>query len=455
MKTIIIIENKSQELEVLATLFKRWKKNITILSATDEHAAMAILTERQVDLVISDLTLSKTNSLKNFSILTQSFPYVPCITLSDPHSPREEEILKKGASHCLIKPVDERQLLHHAEELLEVEARGTVKGIPIHSFLQMLESENKTCTLEVRRKNDTGFLYIKNGTLVDAETKNFKGEKAAQLILSWKETLVKLRHFNGQRKLQIKKPLISIIMEAFQLKSAQEALDNNERYGQKHQLPLRHLSTLGKPIPLGIGSTVKLKFPGLHSLVEAAVVGMIPEQCILVSNPEPFSEFELLVGSPERIIVKYIDKGRAWMFKSQLLKCVDAPSPLLIFEYPGVIHYHELRKTKRSSIFVPSTFHLEAEKEIYGALIDLSTTGSLCQIKHRTESDLPQIDINSPVLLRCLLPGIKEEQKINGRVRNIKTAEKETLVGVEFENLQPHLADTIGKYIYSLENLNS
>jgi hypothetical protein len=36
----------------------------------------------------------------------------------------------------------------------------------------------------------------------------------------------------------------------------------------------------------------------------------------------------------------------------------------------------------------------------------------------------------------------------------MKIDHNETRIGIEFENLQPHLADTIGKYLYSLEGLN-
>ncbi|GAB6190514.1 PilZ domain-containing protein [Desulfocastanea catecholica] len=228
----------------------------------------------------------------------------------------------------------------------------------------------------------------------------------------------------------------------------------NEAVEPKHQLPLKHLSTLGRRLPLEIGSPIKLEFPHLDALLDSEMVGMLQGNCLIVTNPQPFSDLEELVGSEQRVIIKYVHKGRVWMFKAQLLKTVESPSQLLFFEYPGVIHYHELRKAKRTPIFIPSTFHIKEEPELYGTLIDLSMTGSLCQIKHKGDRPLPQIDINSTILLRCLLPGIKEEQQINGRVRNIQIDLEETRIGIEFDNLQPHLVDTIGKYLYSIESFS-
>lgn len=455
MKTIVIIENEVLELKSLVEVFEKWQKEINILTASEEKEAISILSQQQVDLVVFDLDLTNKTTQKDFARLTHTFPYVPCITLLNEISQSPEYALERGASYCLAKPLNERQLLLHARDLLEGEASGTVKGIPIHSFLQMLESEGKTCTLEVQKKDDTGFLYVKDGTLLDAETTKFKGEKAAQQLLSWQGTWLKLRHFNGQRKLQIKKPLISIIMEVYQMRSEQEELQRKGHYSLQHQLPLQHMSTRGKKIPVTLGSDIKLEFPDSEMLTESIMVGLLSDHFLIVTIPHSYPDLDQLVGSPKRTIIRYVHDGKVWMFKSQLLQCIEAPALLLIFEYPRVMHFHELRNAKRASIYIPSTFHLDGEKELYGTLIDLSSSGSLCQLKHKNKEELPQIEFNAAVLLRCLLPGIKEEQQISGRVRNVSTAGCETNIGVEFENLQPHLADTIAKYLYDLENASN
>ncbi|MDK9707122.1 MAG: response regulator [Desulforhopalus sp.] len=454
MKTVVIIENEAVELEALVSLFEQWQKEINVLTAKEEKAAITIMSQHHVDLVVCDLTLPKNNTLDSFSLLTHTFPYVPCIALSADRGTPAEEAIKRGASHCLEKPFDAEKLLQHAADLLDTGTSGTVKGIPIHSFLQMLESEEKTCTLQVNHKNDTGLLYIQDGLLIGAETRNFIGEEAAHLILSWQETMVQLRYFNGQRKRQINKPLLSILMEAFRLQSAKEQEEKKAAATKEHQLPLKHLSTLGKRIPLEIGSRVKLEFPHLDTLFESTMVGMLQDHYLILTNPQPQNETNKEIRFDQRVIIKYIHKGRVWMFKALLLKTVEAPFQLLLFEYPSVIHYHELRESKRSEIFIPCTFHIPEEPELYGALVDLSMTGALCQVKHKANLPQPQIDITGGIMLRCLLPGIKEEQQIGGIVRNLSINNDETRIGIEFENLQPHLADTIGNYLFAVDGLS-
>ncbi len=450
MKTVVIIENEAVELKAMVGLFTQWQKEINVLTASEEQAAINIISKHDVDLLVCDLAIPKNDNLQGFSLLTHTFPYIPCIALSPAKGAGAAEAIKRGASRCLEKPVDADQLLLHAGDLLETSTSGIVRGIPIHSFLQMLETEEKTCTLRIDTTDDTGLLYIQDGVLIGAETKNFVGEEAAHIILSWQETVVQIRHFNGQRKRQINKPLISIIMEAFRIRNEREKEEASA--AKPHQLPLRHLSTQGKRIPLEIGSRVKLEFPQLDSLVESTMVGMLQDHFLIVTNPQPYADISERLGVTERVIIKYIHKGRLWMFKAQLLNSVESPSPLFFFEYPGVIHYHELREAKRSSITIPCTFHLPDKPELYGALSDMSLSGALCQIRHKSDTILPRIDIGKKVMLRCLLPGIKEEQIIGGIVRNTQADTDETRIGIEFEDLQQHLADTIGNYLYAIDD---
>ncbi len=452
MKTIVLVENKTTEPESLVHLFQQSKQELNLLTVSEGDAAVNALSRQQVDLFIYDLAIPNDNCLEGFSRLTHGFPYIPCIAVTDREKNKQREAIEYGASYCLEKPIDTEKFLHHVREMLDTGTRGTVKGIPIHSFLQMLESEEKTCTLQVNRKNDRGMLYIKKGVLIGAETKSLLDEEAAFLILTWEETTIEIRYFNGQRKRHIHKPLIAIIMEAFRLKSQRDKLRKVTTPATQHQLPLKHLSTRENSISLKSGGGIKIEVPHIQTPLKSTIVGMFKDQFFIITTPPSFSLMEKMISSEQRIIIKYIQEGRLWMFKSRLLKAIDSPARLLFLEYPEVVHYHELRKTKRTSIFVPCTFHQRDEPELYGALIDLSTSGGLCQIKARAETNPLIIDVNNQIQLRCLLPGTKEEQIIDGVVRNLEKDSSTTRIGVEFENLQPHLIETIGKYLYSIED---
>ncbi len=56
MKTVVIIENEAVELKALVDLFEHWQKEINILTAKKERAAITIMSQQQVDLVVCDLS---------------------------------------------------------------------------------------------------------------------------------------------------------------------------------------------------------------------------------------------------------------------------------------------------------------------------------------------------------------------------------------------------------------
>ncbi|MCK5069269.1 MAG: response regulator, partial [Desulfocapsa sp.] len=161
MNTILIIENEVVELASLIGIFKKWREDIEILTAHTVQAAIDILSGQQVDLVVCDLSLSKNNSFNDLHRLTYAYPYVPCLAIVQKGAVDSKQ---QGISYCLDRPFSPDQLLQHTEELLKIATSGTMENVATHNLLQMLESEEKTCTLRVLSKKDSGLLYMQNGS---------------------------------------------------------------------------------------------------------------------------------------------------------------------------------------------------------------------------------------------------------------------------------------------------
>ncbi|MBW1841717.1 MAG: DUF4388 domain-containing protein, partial [Deltaproteobacteria bacterium] len=61
---------------------------------------------------------------------------------------------------------------------------GSLSGISIPSFLQMIEIEQKTCLFEVESPgNPKGFFYFKGGEMYHAVFGGLKGEEAAMEMM--------------------------------------------------------------------------------------------------------------------------------------------------------------------------------------------------------------------------------------------------------------------------------
>ncbi len=470
MKTVILIENDTVQLETLVSILRKWPKEVSILSAREEETAIATISSQQVDLIICSLPSANREKLEGLSRLTAAFPYIPCIAIADGSLDCCSKAVKTGASRCLDRPLDSEKLLKTASELLEMSSSGTVKGIPIYSFLQMLESERKTCTLLIHSRLEKGILYIRDGEVIGARTPRLRHIDAAHAILTWEEAVIEIKYLNDRQPREIDKPLITLIMEAFQSKdegtlpggtsdsaapAGEEGRIAEEQQAEPDQPQLSHVSIVGTRIALDIGSRVKLEIKGITSDMVSIVVGMLQDRLFIVTTPTPHEAVHEAVESSRRIVVRYIHAGKVCMFKTQVLRAVEEPCHLLFLDYPQVIHYHELRKTKRLTIFIPCTIGLRDGNILYGVLVDLSNGGTLCVIKLKEGASSPRIDVGDEVQLRCLLPGLKEEQEMTGITRNVKKSTQELRIGIEFHRLQSHLRETIARYLSSIEQLSS
>lgn len=105
-------------------------------------------------------------------------------------------------------------ILDPTREAPKVNPTGYINGFPVSSFIQVLELEQKTCTMQVRADGRKGFLYIDKGVVMDAEAEGVSGEEAALRILGWDDTDIKLVDSCEKRKKDIHSSLTRLILDA-------------------------------------------------------------------------------------------------------------------------------------------------------------------------------------------------------------------------------------------------
>lgn len=451
MKTVLVIDHDIEELEALMDICRLGLEKFTILSSQDEKCANNNLSQKRIDVVVCSSHFPGMEEWELISRLTKRFSFIPFIGVAATGTIAEQTAKSIGISCLFTRPVDSGELIRQIEELSELSSTGTVKDIPVHSFLQMFESEEKSCTLQVFGSNDIGFIYIDDGRVVDAETTNSTGEQAIYDIVSWDNAIIEIKYFNRCRQRSINKPLISLIMEGFRLKDEKESRKQQEQTIVKPEHNLKQVSTAGQRLALDIGLNLKMEFDSVDSALESVLVGLVPESCIITTTPSHFiiNRFDDLAGTVA--LIKFMYLGKLCLFKSSITRAITSPQHMLFFDYPAIIHYHEMRKAKRTTIFIPCILDLPDGGRYFGSFIDLSCLGGLCQIKAKGNSKIPEVGINQPVNISCILPGISEEQRIKGICRNTKTNNQEIRLGIEFEALHSYLQKTISNYLYTIE----
>ena len=99
-----------------------------------------------------------------------------------------------------------------------VHIEGRIKGIALESFLQMVNAEGKTCTLQVSSDDNIGYLYILHGEVIGAEEGALKNEEAVFQMLSWDNTIIEIENVCRKKVREITQSLMNLLMEGLRLK---------------------------------------------------------------------------------------------------------------------------------------------------------------------------------------------------------------------------------------------
>jgi len=148
-------------------------------------------------------------------------------TLSDQDYNKIEELVRKSTHTRII-------------EEMEAGIGGQIHGISLTAFLQMSEMEKTTCTLKVKSGDNTGYLYLNNGNLVDSKTGELQGRDAAYQIINWDNVNIEIDKESKKHKKVINEPLMHILMESLKIKD--EAESEEIKATPAEQIPAKEIA---------------------------------------------------------------------------------------------------------------------------------------------------------------------------------------------------------------------
>jgi hypothetical protein len=165
--------------------------------------------------------------------MSAHFPSIPAIVMSAFGTQEIKERLRTmGTIGFLEKPIDFRDLINAINNALDPEKKGgSVKGISIASFLQLIEIEEKTCLLEIKGEQASmnGIFYFHKGMLYDAVCGNLRGEEAAIEVIAWENAEIRFKEIPKKKiSRRIETELMSLIMEAMRRKDELSILEDEE-----------------------------------------------------------------------------------------------------------------------------------------------------------------------------------------------------------------------------------
>jgi CheY-like chemotaxis protein len=232
MTRVLIVEDDVEQARGMARVFSKLRPDLTILTAHNGVEATRLMLERGVDVVLTDLQMPEMDGFALLAWMHNSAPDVPVFTMSGYGDAETSARLDGlGATEYFPKPLDARAVLARVTDTLAQSVRGHVQNVSLASFLQLLEMERKTCTLNISCDDRNGVLVVHKGALVAAQTGDVLGQSAAIEIIAWPFANITISRHRDVGSGGIQAPLGFILMEAMRVQ------DENARSAPGNKAP--------------------------------------------------------------------------------------------------------------------------------------------------------------------------------------------------------------------------
>jgi len=181
MSKILIVEDDRILLKRISHALEKSSDKFEVFPASNGEEAIAVLRRESISLVVTDIQMPRVNGIILLAYVHTYHPGVPCIVMTSYGTSRLRAKLPIDLIRFFQKPVNVDDFVLAIIAALErSEPTETALGVPVASFLDMINMEQISCIFEIQSPGKpTGVFYFKNGVLYDAQCGDMNGEAAA------------------------------------------------------------------------------------------------------------------------------------------------------------------------------------------------------------------------------------------------------------------------------------
>jgi CheY-like chemotaxis protein len=230
MKYVLIVDDEPSLLRSIESGFENQQNRFQVLTAANGKEALEVLERQSIDLVITDLRMSVMDGFELLAEMSSRFPTIPNVVMSAFGTPKiEKQLASQGTFRFLDKPVDFDTLDQCINDVLDtIDAKaGSLSGISLDSFLQLVEVEQKTCTLFVfGNSHHKGVLHFQSGNLLNATCGELSGSAAVIEMVTWDNVKIAIHELTiepTENNINVTNDLMFLLMEGARLKDEAEA----------------------------------------------------------------------------------------------------------------------------------------------------------------------------------------------------------------------------------------
>ena len=230
IKKVLFVDDDPILCHIIQKKFAKYKDFFTVITAGDGLEAMEKLNENTIALVVTDLQMPKMDGLSLLAHLSEKYPDIQVIVQTGHSTPESKKIaLERGVAGYIEKPLNAEDLGQKIISTLKKESEGgTLQSVTLEMFLQLIEMEQKTCTIRVveKKAGKQGTLFFKDGDLLDARFGAHRSKSAAFEIFSWGKVALSIQYDCAIKKKKIDGDLQALLIDAVRMRD--EAGENEK-----------------------------------------------------------------------------------------------------------------------------------------------------------------------------------------------------------------------------------
>lgn len=217
MKRVLVVDDEEDMLWMLQRNLNKGMSDVQILAASSGEEALAILSDKSVNLVITDINMPGMNGLDLLIEVNNRYPDTGVIIMTAyPSNAYEREAMMSGSLRFVEKPFDINDMRKIVKGALNTGDgfQGTIDGIDLMDIVQFNGLSQATSALKVTTEEQEGMIFFKKGEVVHAMCDQSSGEEAFFMILEFQGgTLQNIRGVEPPI-MSINKSLESLLFEA-------------------------------------------------------------------------------------------------------------------------------------------------------------------------------------------------------------------------------------------------
>ena len=218
IKTVLFVDDDREMLLTLKQGFAKYRDSFAVLLASDGLKAVERLKKSVVSLVVTDSKMPGMDGFELLAHIMENYPDIPVIIITGYSTPEMEHLARDGgAVGYIAKPFLIENLAHRIIATLRKETEGgTLHNVSSGMFLQLIEMEQKTCTIRLEDKGTgkKGILFFHEGELLDARVNDLQGEDAAYEVFAWEQVNLSIQNGCALKEKRIHSEMQHLILEA-------------------------------------------------------------------------------------------------------------------------------------------------------------------------------------------------------------------------------------------------